>query len=376
MSNNSKKILIILGDPVGGIRKHVHDIFKNIRDDKIIFFYAHGLLFDKVGISDLKILSKFGIKNVSLDIKKYPAFSDCINMIKLIIFCKVNSIDLIHGHGAKGGLYARIVGLCINRPCIYTPHGGVVHPVFGLISKNIYRLTELILKKITTLFIFESAYTYENFIKLTGALKPTQYFVNHNGIRNVKNSIMKEWNFCIEDKVNLLVVGVLRQMKGQKTMIEAMKLLVNTTDINFSLHLCGDGPDKESLIQLVDSYDLTSHVFFHGDVEEVSYWYANTNIVIIPSIHESFGYVALEAAIYERPVIASAVGGLLEIIIDNSTGYFFPERDHEQLAKMILKVITSVPKTNNMVIKAKDNILSNFSLDKMISKLKLIYLTY
>ena len=173
--------------------------------------------------------------------------------------------------------------------------------------------------------------------------------------------------------VNILVAGALRDIKGQEVAIRALAKLINMNGRDFRLHLCGDGPNREKLELLINEYQLDNHVFLHGEVPNVLPWYEMCSVVVIPSLFESFGYVAVEAALMRRPVIASNVGGLPEIVLDNETGTLFPSCDHGVLAAKILNVIQNVIKSEEMVVSAEKHVKENFSLVKMIQNIKSAY---
>lgn len=367
------KVLQIIGDPTGGIRKHVHEIIKSCYEGEIQVHYAHGEIFDVAGKMDLKEFDSNRLRRITLSIPKRPHVLDLKNVYLLIRYCRYHRIDIVHGHGAKGGLYSRLVGLLAGIPSVYTPHGGSVHSCYGLFYGILYRSTERVLKPITRLYLFESSYTYNSFIAASGRLKTGRYMINHNGVDGKAFSPVRHWSEGLGTVVNILVAGALRDIKGQEVAIRALAILIHMNGRDFRLHLCGDGPNREKLELLVKEYQLDNHVFFHGEVPNVLPWYEMCSVVVIPSLFESFGYVAVEAALMRRPVIASDVGGLPEVVLDNETGTLFPGGDHVALAAKIINVIQDVNKSEEMVVSAENRARENFSLDSMIQNIKSAY---
>lgn len=367
------KVLQIIGDPTGGIRKHVHEIIKSCYEGEIQVHYAHGEIFDVAGKMDLKEFDANHLRRIVLSVPKKPHVLDLKNVYLLTRYCRSHGIDIVHGHGAKGGLYSRLVGLVAGIPCIYTPHGGSVHSCYGLFYGILYRSIERALKPMTGLYLFESNYTYNSFITASGRLKTDRYMVNHNGVDCEAYSPVRHWAEGMGTVVKILVAGALRDIKGQEVAIRALAKLIHMNKRNFQLHLCGDGPNRIKLELLVNELQMNSHVFFHGEVPNVAQWYEMCSIVVIPSLFESFGYVAVEAALMRRPVIASDVGGLPEIVLVNETGTLFPGGDHDALAAKILNVIQDVNKSEEMVVSAEKRVRENFSLDNMIQNIKSAY---
>lgn len=369
-----KNILTIVGDPVGGIRRHIHDLLLHNDSSQFRFHYIHGDNPDSRAVDDFRNLDNQGVLRSELKIKKEINLTDFINLIKIIYYCKKNRINLIHGHGAKGGFYSRLAGFFAGIPSIYTPHGGVVHPIYSKISTLLYRSIEFFLKFITSFYIFESCYTKNSFISFVGGVPSHKYMVNYGGI-SIDHNTLDDNNRSNElsKYVNILVVGMLREIKGQSIVIRALSEIKRTSDLHFKVHFCGDGPDKSKLIALVNDSGLEDCITFHGDVANIAPYYAMCNVVVIPSLHESFGYVALEAVSLGRPVIASHVGGLREVIIDNFTGYSFSAGDHIGLASKLLELLSSKENTLKYSNNAKLFIAKKFNLSKQLSILMSIY---
>ncbi|WP_231970266.1 glycosyltransferase [Polynucleobacter necessarius] len=358
----------VLGDVSGGIRKHVHDIVKSGVDYDTNIFYVHGSTLDVKAQFDIKSFDLYGINRLQLDIVKKPHWRDLSNIFILLRYCYNNNIDIIHGHGAKGGIYARIVGFLLKIPSIYTPHGGSLHASFGFFEGFIYRFIERIFKRITALFIFESIYSLQRFEVLCGILADNKYIVNYNGVDETLFLPKKHWNHGVENKVNLLVVGILRDMKGQQVAIKALNILNRSNFYQFHLHFCGSGPEFSSLVNFCKD-NFIDNVTFHGDVGDVAAYYEKCNIVLVPSLFESFGYVAVEASLMLRPVIGSNCGGLTEVIQDKKTGYLFDLGDAASLSNRIITILNDTDKTNEMVNLAKDFVENNFTLKKMLDNL-------
>jgi glycosyltransferase involved in cell wall biosynthesis len=371
-----KKILLLIsGDPVGGIRKHVHAIINEAIIKGYTIHYIHSKNYDSVANQDFKNLDILGCHRMSLVINKLPGLRDLINITKIILYCKTNNILLVHGHGAKGGIYARCVSIFSSVKSIYTPHGGVFHDCFSKIFSLIFLQVESVLKRVTSFYIFESNYTKYQFDKKIG-LPPVQSFkVIPNGVDESIFKTNKKWNYLQDIKVNILAVGMLRKIKGHAVLIDAISLVIKQ-GYNVILNICGDGVEIEDLRKQAKNLSIDKQVRFHGDVVNIQQYYEDANIVIIPSFFESFGYVAVEAALMKRPVIASNVGGLMEIITNNETGILFPAGDGELLARSIIRIISDQDKTSEMVLKSYNKCINVYSQRVMLSRIFDIYSTF
>ena len=365
------KICIIVGDAVGGIRKHVHDILA-AAPNGVALLYIHSEVFDATALQDFSHFKPSVIDRLKLNIKKNPAVSDLLNIFTIWCTCRRSDVDVLHGHGAKGGLYARIVGYLIGKPVIYTPHGGSVHSQFGKMKSLIFAATEYLLKFITTLFVFESQYTQVSFRKLAGKISNEREVVIYNGIYLDSLCSRKGWRSNMSHNVRLLTIGQLRTLKGQDIVINATAIL-KARGWNVSLDLCGGGRERDRLELLAVSLEIGELVQFHGDVSEVRPFYEGCDIVVIPSRFESFGYVAVEAALMGRPIVASATGGLLETVIDGETGLCFATGSAAALADAVEETLTNVGATQERIKAARARAVALFDVNAMTVQLYSIY---
>ena len=372
-------VMQIVGDPIGGIRKHVHSVIEGLDTVRFVQSYAYSTTAQdehfRREIGPLKV-HLMGV--VPLSIRKKPHPSDLLNLLKLIRYCKKNRVDVVHGHGAKGGLYARLVGYLCKIKSVYTPHGGMVHNMFPRWEDKLYTAVEKWLSSMTDLYIFESKYTSDAFQNKVVRLPAGRWIVNYNGIAEIDiNDVAlraRGLGYDLTDR-KVLKVGVfamLRSQKGQKYAIRAVSnLLVNGND-RICLHLFGDGPDKASLQNEVIRLGLEGHVKFHGDVCDAEAHMFAMDVILIPSLFESFGYVAIEAMAVGKRVIASRVGGLVEVI-DDQVGRLIEPKAETAIAHALIECIENPDMLKAGVECGRNRCRSKFSINKMISRLEEAY---
>ncbi len=135
----------------------------------------------------------------------------------------------------------------------------------------------------------------------------------------------------------VLFLGRLTPSKGVDWLLSALAL----TPSRIALDIAGTGEDERRLRQIADGLDLSGRVAFHGWVPEpeIADLCAAARAVVVPSLwHEPAGLVAVEAATYGRPVVASAVGGLPEMVVDGVTGLVVAPGDVNGLAEAIRRL--------------------------------------
>ncbi len=154
------------------------------------------------------------------------------------------------------------------------------------------------------------------------------------------------------DDTFILFVGRVEPLKGADTLMHALKLLQDSSDLpsNTRVAIIGGDPSQpresrfaemDRLMALCDELDLDDVVAFLGKraQETLNNYYVSADVVVMPSIYESFGMVALEAMACGTPVIASEIGGLAFLVRDGETGFLVPDRDPAALAEKLRCVI-------------------------------------
>jgi glycosyltransferase involved in cell wall biosynthesis len=163
------------------------------------------------------------------------------------------------------------------------------------------------------------------------------------------------------------VIGVVSRLRREKGLAELVSALprVNTS-LNRPLYavLAGDGPDKEELMAMAEGQ--TVPVRFVGHQDDVAPWFAVGDVIAMPSHREAFGVAAAEAMSCGRPLVASAVGGLREIVQDGETGFLVPVRDTRELADAIVRVLADPVAARRMGSAGRARFEQNFTNDAMI----------
>ena len=164
-----------------------------------------------------------------------------------------------------------------------------------------------------------------------------------------------------EYKRVLLFAGRLQPFKGLDLLLHAMTYLPNHgfTRLLVVGGNAGKGDELAKMNSLVKELGISNMVGFVGAVEHknMSKFYNAADICVIPSYHESFGMVALEALASGTPVVASRVGGLATIVKDGETGYLFEERSPETLATYLCLLMSENEIRNSMAKAARQSVM-------------------
>jgi len=199
----------------------------------------------------------------------------------------------------------------------------------------------------------------------------TNYF-NSQKILPIKLDKFSKQNNIDRNKFIILLPGRLTYWKGQKIFIEAIKLLSEKNDIPpFESIILGNEQGrnvyKKQLIDLAQQYRLNKIIKFIDRCEEMPVAYGIANLVCSCSYEpEAFGRVSVEAQSMQIPIIASDIGGSMETIIKDKTGYLFKNKDPNALANSIVAVMQKDYNTLKSIgIEGRKNVLKKFDVDKM-----------
>jgi glycosyltransferase involved in cell wall biosynthesis len=176
------------------------------------------------------------------------------------------------------------------------------------------------------------------------------------------------------DPPQLLCLGRLVFDKGFHLAVEAFSA-VRKLFPEARLTIAGDGPERSALEAQVNALGLEAAVRFTGLLsrEEVPAAMNEASLVLMPSREESFGLVALEAGIMGRPVVATAVGGLPEVVRNGVTGWTVPHDDAEALAAAAVQCISDPDRARRYGQAARRRALETFSLERYVNQYDALY---
>jgi glycosyltransferase involved in cell wall biosynthesis len=266
--------------------------------------------------------------------------------------------DVIHGHGAKGGAYARLAIPGHRLVRAYTPHGGSLLLGHNNWSGRMYLTLERMLLLRRTLFLFESAYSERIFRAKIG--KPNGLVrVIHNGVSQAEFEPV----LCVPDATDLLFIGELRPVKGIDILIDAIARL-HALGRAVTATLVGSGPDEAELKAQVQRLALQRAIRFMPAMPARTAFTLG-RIMVIPSRAESLPYAVLETAAAGKPLITTNVGGIPEIF-DPLSDALIEAGDAEALADAIARTLDDPEAAAALAAKLRQRVQSFFSVDAMV----------
>ena len=302
------RIFQILRAPVGGLFRHVRDLTEELgRRGHAVGVIADSITSDALTAERLKALEPFaslGIHN--LPMPRTLGFADFTTPYRIRKLGRELRIDVMHGHGAKGGLGARF-GRSRGQVSLNTPHGGVLNYKPGSVAGRFFRNAERSIGLITDAYVFESAYAQQAFHQQVGE-PPCREAVIHKGLAPSEFEPVP----LDTDAKDFVFIGEFRDVKGIPYLIEALAGLKRPDGKPASIAMAGGGPDFEHWRGKIAEVGVSDRVELLG-VRPAREALRRGNVLVVPSLAESLPYVILEGAAAGRQVISTTVGGIAEI---------------------------------------------------------------
>jgi glycosyltransferase involved in cell wall biosynthesis len=171
------------------------------------------------------------------------------------------------------------------------------------------------------------------------------------------------------------IVGVVARLepeKGHPTLIAAWPAVIAAVP-KAHLLIVGEGSQRELLEAQVKELGIRSSVTFTGRRDDVPAVTAALDIAVLPSYREAQGLSILEAMALSRPVVASAVGGIPEMIEDGRTGLLVPPRDPAALSAAIVRLLKNHPYADTLAKAAQNQVHDRFCVELMVRAIESIY---
>jgi glycosyltransferase involved in cell wall biosynthesis len=168
-----------------------------------------------------------------------------------------------------------------------------------------------------------------------------------------------------EGAVVIGCVAHLRPEKSHKDLLAAIKSLARTADTKINLVLVGEGPEEQGLREYVDTNDLGAVVRFVGRVDDVRPYLGLMDIFVMPSRSEVFSNAILEAMAVGLPVVCTAVGGSIEIVVDGETGLTYPRHDVGKLVESLQQLISDRARRKQLGRNGAARVRETFSIQRM-----------
>ncbi|MEN9270136.1 MAG: glycosyltransferase family 4 protein [Thermostichales cyanobacterium HHBFW_bins_127] len=365
MSQVPLRIIHLLRAPVGGLFRCARDLIQGQiqQGHQVGLICAHTTTVKtQEFLETLRPQLALGLHQMS--IARSPGWADRAIIRQISQWLADLSPQIVHGHGAKGGAYARLARHTGIR--VYTPHGGSLLERPGIwagLARRFYLAAEGYLGQRSDLIICESQYCRRI---LEGDAGVPEAIVRHipYGLYPHEFYISSPNS----DATDLVFIGELRSIKGVHVLLKALAHLQAQGKI-YSLTVVGDGPERRQLESLAQRLAIKAD-FVGAMPAQVGFRLGR--LLVIPSLAESLPYIILEALAAQVPTLTTAVGGIAEIYAPYAD-HLIPANDPLILAQAIEKRLAKLPEQTQMLVELQSWVAKNFQMERMQQQVMAAY---
>ncbi len=332
-----KILYIVTQQEFGGAQRYVFDLATNLDKSQYDIHIAagdpNGPLFDRARSQNLAVHT---LKHLNRSISPIHDFLSYFELKKLIADLKP---DIVHLNSSKAGVLGSMAAKALKVPkIIYTAHGFVFNEPMSLLKHWLYKRAEL-----GTARRIDHVIAVSEFDRATGI----KAGIDENKITTIQNGIDPTvLSFLSREdaraKLNTMtdepLIGCIANFyptKGLDVLIQAM------TNIDAQLVIIGDGKLRPSLEAQIKKRSLDGSVTLAGHIDDAHQFLKAFDLFVLCSRKEGFPYVLLEAAAAGIPIVATRVGGVPEIVRDETTGYLSEPDNPNELAQKINRALSN-----------------------------------
>jgi glycosyltransferase involved in cell wall biosynthesis len=362
-------LYLITSTNVGGAEKALLQLIRNIdrRDFKLYVCsvkkpgtFAHTIALEADGFFSLNLAEQGGAAAL---IGFIPGVLRLIQLIRGI------SPAILHCFLFRANILGRIAGRMAGVPVIIS---SVRVLEAGSFFKNVLdRITSSLDDACIAVSEAARRYTIEH-----SGISPQKISTIYNGIdcqESCRESAFSRKALSLDEHdIVLALIGRLHNQKGHRIVLNALPLILPEAP-RVRLLFCGEGGEEGSLRKLTDDLGLTPQVRFLGLVENAAQILPHIDILVLPSLWEGMPHVVLEAMAAGRPVVASRIAGLDELVVDGETGVLFSPGDPRSLAAALLKLIINRELARNMGAAARERVTKHFQLKTTLQETVRLY---
>lgn len=304
--------------------------------------------------------------------------NDLIALVKLIQLIGRERPWIVHTHSSKAGLLGRLAAWLVGCPIIvHSPHGHVFYGYFDPLRTHVIIWAEHLAARITHRILTLTDLGKRDHVRFRVA-KPEKFIPVPCGIDLERFSSPTKSTAQVRAELGLPPtdplagwVGRLVPIKGCEYFLQAL-VLARRQRPDLKGVIVGDGPLRGKLERMAGELGLSQSVVFTRVREDIPDLMRALDLFVLTSLNEGLGRVLLEAMACGVPVVASRVGGVAEIVLDQKTGILVPPAKPEETAQAILEILNNGEKSRRFVREGWERV-KEFDVHRMIEKIKLIY---
>ena len=335
-------LLLVTLAEAGGAQTYVAALAKALQREYDVVVAAHG-----EGFHDVPRFVPLRHLRRALD-----PLHDALALVELYRLFRRERPLVVHANSSKAGVLGRLAAIAARVPVrLFTVHGWAFKAHTGIVAKS-YLWADRLMSPLTTTTICV-AYGERDAGLRARTCRADRTVVIHNGV-----PLDVPRRRVHPGPVTLLSVGRLRAPKDFVTLVRAM------TGLEARLRIAGDGPDRAALEAEIGRLGLRDRVELLGTRADIPELLAGADVFVLATDSEGLPMSVLEAMAAGLPVVASAVGGVPEVVRDGETGALVPPRDSAVLAEALGRIVADPALRDRLGEAGRQRVQSEFSLER------------
>lgn len=367
------KVMHITQAVIGGTLEYIRLFFTNIDKNKFdveLVCPAYGPMKHEIEVLGFKV----HVIDMKREINLMEDFKAYLNLKALVIKVKP---DIIHIHSSKAGVIARLVAYKCRVPCVYNPHGWSFSMNVSERKKKFYAFIERYCAKYCN-YIINISDSEQKLALKYNICSDDKMKVIYNGIDIEKYNTVYDRKKVLDEldiPSNSFIIGMVGRITKQKspeTFIRIASTLKQKIE-NVYFVLVGDGELRNDIAKLTRVLGVNDRVRITGWTNSVGKYISVFNVGVLTSKWEGFGLVITEYMAAKKPVVASNVGGIANIIRNSCNGFLVDPDDIEKFSERILEIYNSDKLKNKITENAYKDVCDKFDIKRVVKQHEEIY---
>ena len=376
------KVVEILEATTGGTRRHLFDLVMNLDPERFAVSILCSARRDPAFQADLLLFRERGIPATVVPmVRDLRPWADLSAWRQIRRHLLERRPDIVHTHSSKAGFVGRLAARSARIPCVvHTPHHFAFDMEIGGLRRAFYLQLERWAARFTNRFI--CVCPAERASALRRRLAAADKFtVIENGIRPAAAApdavAAERWRHEIGLPPGAPLIGAvgrLTRQKGHEDLLQAMPAVLRRFPAA-RLLLVGDGELRTALARQAAALEVSRNVIFAGQREDVLPLYPLLEVLAMPSLWEALPYALLEGMAAGRAIVASAVGGMADVLRQGESGLLVPPHAPAALAEAICALLADAELRSRLGVNAKRVVAQHCRLDEMVARTAAVYAT-
>lgn len=315
--------------------------------------------------------------------REVSPLADAFAVLRLVRIMRRERPQILHTHTAKAGAVGRVAALFagVARPPIvlHTFHGHVLEGYFGSVRASVFRAVERWLARPTTALVAVSPDVRDDLVRL-GVAPARKFAIVRLGIELEQRTAADGETRAAtrralgigEDRYMVGWIGRLAPVKRVEDLLLAFKR-IREQGVDACLCIVGDGPERVSIERRARKLGIARDCLFLNYQRDIGRFYAAFDVFALPSASEGTPVTAIEALAAGRPVVATRVGGVPDVVRDGIDGFLVDRGAVDQLAERLVLLARDHDLRRRLGSAGRSRVLSRYAVRRLVDDVDLLY---